>query len=174
MFETSNQQTTISNFKPAKENHGDQKKLVGDIKVKMNVSNTVLDVLGNGLRAALYRKREKHEEPKQKELLPSITDGLTALKNPHFEPLSLDEKFPGYSAQFQSGLAVDDLVKLSEITLSGFVIEAKDGGTVELSFNMRCPIDRRIGGTLCALIQESVEMTLIAPKAEEQQRDLAA
>lgn len=174
MFSTTTQKAEILNFKPAKEMHGDQKKLVGDLKVRMKFANTVLDHFGDGIRNALYRKPAPGEEPRQSDLLPDDSDGLTALRNPHLEPLHANEKFPGYSAEFQSGLAVNDPIKLKEIVLSSFTIEAMDGGTVELTFNMRFPVDGQYSGKLCQLIQDSVELTLTPPSADDAQQDLAA
>lgn len=170
MFSTTNQKTSISNFKPAKEMHGPDKRLVGDLKVTMNVGNTVLDHIGRDLRAALYRKAETGEDPRQGDMLPLVTDGLVKLKNPNLKPLSFDEKFPGYEATFPSTLAVDETIKLTGVTLSGFTVEAKDGGTVELSFNMRFPVDGQYAGKLCQLIQEDIELTLVPPSAEQQEQ----
>lgn len=167
MFSTTNQKTNISNFKPAKEIHGPDKRLVGDLKVSMSIGNTVLDDIGQDIRAALYRKAETGEDP-QADMLPLVPDGMTKLKNPHLRPISFDEKFPGYTASFPSTLAMNEVIKLSGVTLSGFTIEAKDGGTVELSFNMRFPVDGQYAGKLCQLIQEDIELTLVPPSAEQQ------
>jgi hypothetical protein len=171
MFSTTHQKASITNFKPAKEMHGPEKRLVGDLKVTMSISNTVLEHLGKDLRTALYRKAETGEDP-QADMLPLVPDGMTKLKNPTLKALAFDEKFPGYQASFPSTLAVHEVIKLSDVTLAGFTVEAKDGGTVDLSFNMRFPVDGQYAGKLCQLIQEDIELTLVPPTADALQADM--
>jgi hypothetical protein len=73
-------------------------------------------------------------------------------------------------------LAVDEVLKISDVELSNFTFEALDGGSVRLTMRASFHPDGRTSGKLCQLIQETVEINLIPPTADEQkqQQDLAA
>jgi hypothetical protein len=145
--------------------------LAGTMSCETVCHNSVIDLFDPTLRQMLYRKPEPGEQP-QGELPIEVSDGLTARRLPHIKPVVWDEKFPGYQASFPSTLAVHEVIKLSDVTLAGFTVEAKDGGTVDLSFNMRFPVDGQYAGKLCQLIQEDIELTLVPPSAEAVQAEM--
>jgi len=109
------------------------------------------------------------------ELVPLGDDGLTARKLPHLAPLKWDEDFPGYDMHIVTGLALDEVLKLHDVELSGFVFEALDGGSVAITFRASFHPDGRTSGKLCQLVQETIEISLIPPDADEPgQQQLAA
>jgi hypothetical protein len=173
MFKLTKQQTKVIKFNPRAEKHGDNNVLAGDLKLETTVHSSVLDNFDKGLRPLLYRKPAPGE---QSELPLEASDGLTARKMPQLAPLVWDEKFPGYRIEIESGLAVDETLKIADVEIKGFEFEALDGGSVRVTFSAAFHPDGRLSGKLCQLIQDTVELTLTPPSAEAdpQQQELAA
>ncbi|MGH8158409.1 MAG: hypothetical protein ACREPQ_09825 [Rhodanobacter sp.] len=167
MFHLTKHQVKIAGFNPRAEKHGDDNVLAGDLKLEAIVHSSVLDGFDKQLRKFLYRKPAQGE---QVEMQFEQGDDLTARRVPKLSPFKWDEDFPGYKIELDSGLAVDETLKLSDVELSGFTFEAMDGGSVKITFRASFHPDGRTSGKLCQLIQETVELSLIAPAREEQQQ----
>lgn len=163
MFQATEAHTKIIKFSPRMENHGDELKLAGDLKCETVLPRSVLDSFDPSLRKALYRKPKATGE--QGEL--PMDDGLTELRMPRLAALQWDEKFPGYRASFESGLAVNDPITLTKITVSRFAIEPLNGGSVRVVYNLSMQLDGRTSGKLCQLIQGEIALTLTPPTREE-------
>ena len=126
--------------------------------------------LDSGFRKLLYRKPAPGE---QTELpLGEASDGLTARKLPCLAPLKWDEDFPGYAVEIQSGLALDEVLKLKDVELHDFTFEALEGGSCKVKFALNFTQDGRTSGKLCQLIQETVEFTLTPPAKGDTQSGL--
>lgn len=164
MFSLSQQQTSINSFTPRMEKHGNENVLAGTLKCETTMHNSVLDLFDKGFKKLLYRKPAPGE---QTELPLGDSDGLTARKLPQLKPLSWDEDFPGYKIEIVSGLALDEVLYLDDVEVSGFVFEALDGGSCKVKFTANFNQDGRTSGKLCQLIQETVELTLIPPERGE-------
>lgn len=170
MFQLSNQPTKINSFTPRMEKHGDENVLAGTMKCETTMHSSVLDIVDKGLRKLLYRKPSPGE---QTELpLGDANDGLTARKLPSLAPLKWDEDFPGYTLEIESGLAVDEVLRLKDVELHGFSFEPLDGGSCTVKFSLNFRQDGRTSGKLCQLIQETVDVTLAPPVRENEQQDL--
>lgn len=166
MFQLTNQQTKINSFTPRMEKHGDENVLAGTMKCETTTHSSVLDIFDPGFRKLLYRKPAPGE---QTELpLGEGSDGLTARKLPCLKPIQWDEDFPGYALEIQTGLAVDEVLKITDVELHGFSFEPLDGGSCTVKFSMNFRQDGRTSGKLCQLIQDTVEMTLVAPSRGEE------
>src|SRR6185312_5045683 len=169
MFSLQKQQTAINSFTPRMEKHGPENVLAGTLKCETTMHNSVLDLFDKGFKKLLYRKPAPGE---QTELPLEVSDGLTSRKLPQLKPLVWDEDFPGYKIEIVTGLALDEVIKLDDVELSGFVFEALDGGSCKVKFTANFNQDGRTSGKLCQLIQETVELSLIPPSRDE--KDLAA
>lgn len=171
MFSIENQQVKIASFNPRCEKHGEENVKAGDLKIECTMHSSVLDCFDKGLRKILYRKPSAGEQTD----LPLGDDGLTARKLPRLAPLKWDEDFPGYALHIVTGLAVDEVLKLEDVEISNFVFEPMDGGSVAIIFRASLHPDGRTSGKLCQLVQETVEITLVPPDADEPaQQKLAA
>ena len=172
MFSLENQSVKIAHFNARSEKHGDENVSAGDLKFEVTCSNTALDHFDKALKKMLYRKPGAGE---QTDLPLNDHDGLTARKLPHLAPLKWDEDFPGYGLSITTGLALDEALTLDDVELSNFVFEALDGGSVTITFRASFHPDGRTSGKLCQLIQETVDITLTPPDADEgEQQKLAA
>lgn len=165
MFALTNQQVAINSFVPRMEKHGQENVLAGTLKCETTMHNAVLDLFDKGFKKLLYRKPAPGE---QSELPLSDSDGLTARKLPQLKPLSWDEDFPGYELSIVSGLALEEVIQIDDVELSGFVFEALDGGSCKVKFTANFTQDGRTSGKLCQLIQETVEVTLMPPDRNEE------
>lgn len=166
MFALTNQLTKITNFVPRIEKRGDENVLAGTLKLESTVHSSVLDNFDKSLRKLLYRKPAAGE---QADLPLGDSDGLTARKLPHLAPLKWDEDFPGYKIEIQSGLAIDEVLKLADVEIHGFAFEALDGGSCKVKFTANFCQDGRTSGKLCQLIQDTVELTLTPPSQDQEQ-----
>jgi hypothetical protein len=169
MFQLTNQQTKVNSFTPRMEKHGDENVLAGTMKCETTMHSGVLDIFDKGFRKLLYRKPSPGD---QTELPLENSDGLTARKLPCLKPLKWDEDFPGYALDIQSGLALDEVIRLTDVELHDFVFEALDGGSCKVNFALNFHQDGRTSGKLCQLIQDTVEMTLTPPSKDGAQQDL--
>ena len=165
MFSLDKQQTSINSFTPRMEKHGNENVLAGTLKCETTMHNSVLDLFDKGFKKLLYRKPAPGE---QTELPLGDSDGLTARKLPQLKPLSWDEDFPGYKIEIVSGLALDEVIRLDDVEVSGFVFEALDGGSCKVKFTANFNQDGRTSGKLCQLIQETVELSLMPPERGEE------
>lgn len=170
MFQLTSHQTKINSFTPRMEKHGDENVLAGTMKCETTMHSSVLDIFDKGFRKLLYRKPAPGE---QTELpLGDASDGLTARKLPCLAPLKWDEDFPGYAVEIQSGLALDEVLKLKDVELHDFTFEALEGGSCKVKFALNFTQDGRTSGKLCQLIQETVEFTLTPPAKDDTQSGL--
>lgn len=144
---------------------GDENKLASDIKFEVHLSNTILDEFDKGLKAALYREVRKGEQPDL------IGDNkFAAVRFPLLDGFRWEEEFTGYKVSIASELGLVEPLELSDITLKKFAFDPKEGGSVVVTFNAIAHPTSDEAGELCALIQEHVNLTLIAPQAAEQKK----
>ena len=180
MFSSHKQPATCVHYNATAEKRGKNDFVpAGDLKLKMIVQNTVLDEFGADYRPFLYSKansrpitRDK-DEPDQAELIPAPTDGLTSLAHPMLEPLRLREKFTGYYLSIASELGLADPLVFDDVTLSGFVFKAMDGGSLELTFHARVlEMSPEDSGSMHFLSRQQVLLTLEPPGAAPRQADI--
>lgn len=166
MFSLTDHLTKICHFSPRMEKHGDENVLAGTLKLETTCHSSVLDNFDKSLRKLLYRKPAPGE---QADLPLGDSDGLTARKLPQLLPLKWDEDFPGYKIAIQSGLALDEVIKLDDVEIHGFAFEALDGGSVTVRWSANFNQDGRTSGKLCQLIQETVELSLMPPERDAEE-----
>lgn len=167
MFNLENHPVDIKNHTPRKEIHGDRLVLASTLSCETICANTVLDEFDSALRPLLYRNASSDEAP-QAEIPLEVTDGLTARRLPHVKPLVLDQKFPGYKLSLPSTIKQHDLIDVEKVDVSKIVFEALEGGSVRISFSLSFKVGWQNSGKLSFLIQETVDMTLTPPSAEDQ------
>lgn len=156
MFILTKHDVALTNLNSRIERHGDERALAADIKIKTSASNDLLDSFDKGLRDALFRKPGKGEQQD----LPSIGNALTAVKFPALEPLHLAHEFTGYELQLHGLLETGEPLLLVDVKLKKFVIEPKEGGSVELAFTASANVDPEELAELSeALIRENVLLT---------------
>ena len=166
----------LGNVNPRMEKHGKENILAADLKITIDFSNDVLDRIEPGLLAALYRKPTKSEAGDLFDGTDSAP-GPRVLRFPKIGALSYENDFPGYSMVVHRGVTGDNDIALDGVTIDKMQFDAKEGGTVALSFRAVIHPDVEKGhlDALCALIQSEIDVTLTPPAPPTQQElDAAA
>lgn len=157
-------------FNGRAEIHGTDKESAGDIKIRATCANTILREAFHGtLMDALYF--HDTENPGNDLADKAMEDSPDHLPHRRFPPLSMplkwNDSMQGGELTLHTGAISNTTIVLKDIVAHKFEINAKDGGTVELTFVVKCKPDAQQAGQLYQLIQREVEITLTAPKPAE-------
>jgi hypothetical protein len=167
MFRLTEQPAKLKNHNARNERHGEELKLAGDINLQVVCRATALDAFDMGFRPLLYRQRKDGDEPVQTTVEGNKEDAELARRLPQLEPLSWNEKFPGFTLTIVKGMGLAKPIVLPMRELSGFVFEAMDGGMVKITFRASGTYDTTaISGELDGLQQRDVEISLEPPAAD--------
>lgn len=168
-FQLDQQIAKITSLNPRAEKHGEDNVPACDIGFEVNAHSRVLDLFDPSYRPFLFRRSDAPGDQ------PSLIDGdqLTALAKPTLKPLRLDEDFPGYTLRIGSGLDFGEDLVLADANLSGFVIEAVEGGSVKLKFSASAHPTADQCGELYEQIQNMVDLTVEPPLAAAQMPEAA-
>lgn len=132
-----------------------------DLKFTVNLPNTQLDQISPGLLQSLYRR--PNEQGHQGDLTAPDPEAMTTLRHPKAKPWASTEDWPGYAAQLHAGEFAPTDIELEMTTLKGITCEAKNGGTVEVSFSIGCHPTGADVGALYELMGKEVDLTLSPP-----------
>ena len=132
-----------------------------DLKFTVNLPNTQLDQISPGLLQSLYRR--PNEQGHQGDLTAPDPEAMTTLRHPKAKPWASTEDWPGYAVQLHAGEFAPTDVELEMTTLKGITCEAKNGGTVEVSFSIGCHPTGADVGALYELMGKEVDLTLSPP-----------
>ena len=166
-FSMQDRNVKVASVNPRAEKHGEDNVLAADIKIQANCASTVLDHFEPKLRSLLFRKPAVGE---QQALPVDGNEGMTGIRCPELGELSWDAELTGYTMKITRGMGLAEPLLIDGVDLKKFRFSPLEGGTVAISFNVVCHPDTEQMGQLCDLIQEEVELTLIAPKAAAQKK----
>lgn len=160
-------QISFSNLSTTTELHGEKRMPAVDMKLKIQTSAEFLAELDPSLRGLLYRKAEKGEG----DLADHMSKEPTKLRYPLMGPIKWDLELENYQMTVDIGLG-DKLsnIVLPEVKVSNFLIIAKDGGTVEVTFSVRAHPDEKQAGRLYEKQAQDIFIMLMPP--EEMQAPL--
>lgn len=165
MLKFTEQPATIASVNVRTEKHGEDPVPACDVGITFECGAKVLDSLGKGLRELLYA----NEDGKQTRV-PGTGDAEDGPKRrfPNLRPLGFDIEWPGYKAGIVWGdLASSITLDLSDVTVKKIKAAPKDGGTVEVSFQMHCHPRKELYGDLAQLNQREIRLTLAPPTPAE-------
>jgi hypothetical protein len=131
----------------------------------VHAGNDILNQLDPALLGVLYYCAAPAE--KDQETLDGI-EPITHLPNLRFPKLGDSLKWTfsgaGYEFTLDFGLGGDSNLVIGGCQVNNIGISAKEGGTVEMSFRVQASgVDEHILGKLAMLIQQEVEIYLLAP-----------
>ena len=92
---------------------------------------------------------------------------LPELRFPDLQPVAYGWEGMGYRVVFHLGFSGQEDLYLINCKLDKFVFDLKEGGSVELSFNIKCHPSKEESGVLDHLMKEQVDITLEPPSAEK-------
>jgi len=161
----------LSNVNPRIEKHGPESVPAVDLNFIMDAPNDVLSYFDGGLLNALFTVRTEAQSDAQTEI-----DGLAPvshlpnLRFPKMSPIKWDWQGAGYTLEIDYGLGGNRNMVLETCDVCKFVIDCKEGGTVELKFQVQVTagLTEQIIGKLSMLIGQEVGVTLLSPKTIEQ------
>lgn len=173
-LELKEKRVLLVHFNGRSEVHGTDRESAGDIKIRATLPNTILRQFHGTLMAALYfHDTENPGNDLADKAMEENPDHLPHRRFPHLAmPLKWNDSMEGGELIINIGAISKTAIVLKDIVVHKFEIVAKDGGTVELIFVVKCKPVPEQAGQLYAMIQQEVEITLIAPKAADQ-TDLA-
>lgn len=165
MFELKNHEAKVASFNPRCEKHGQENVMAGDLKVECTGHSSLLDHFVHGQAGHdVQLVAGEILVPTQRRQARQLALGQVVVA----------ERKIGLLARCRLAIqrlakALVEVIELDDVELSSFVFEALDGGSVSITFRASFHPDGRTSGKLCQLIQETVEITLIAPEAGQQQ-----
>lgn len=155
----------LRNFNPRAEKHGPESVMACDLNFILDVPNSVLSEFDGGLLSAMYEKTEAVEDDQYELDGVEPVSHLPNLRFPKMAPIKWDSKHAGYSLCIDYGIGDSTNIELEGCDLGKFVLDLKEGGTVEVKFQVQCQsgLTERIMGKLAMLIGQEVSITLLAP-----------
>lgn len=161
MFELSASLAKLANLNTRTEKVGkDNHRPAADLKFSVDLHNSALDSIHPGLLKSLYKQTD--EGGHQGDLVAS-PDTLTTPRYPKAKPWGSTEDWPGYFLSLSHGEFEAKNVELDKVTLKGITVEAKNGGTVTVSFTCSGYPTGEDVGKLYDLQGHDVELILSAP-----------
>lgn len=162
-FEYERQLTKLIHINVRTEKHGDQDVTAIDMDFRYTANNQTLVMLSPTLKSSLFQK----EDTPQRDITPD-PDHLTVLKNPKMGPIKWNEKYENARFIVHIGASGKEDVLFSDATVSKFLIEPKEGGTVVYGYQVRCnPTDSDIA-KIAGLLNQEVYVTLDPEGGEEE------
>ncbi|MDB5813511.1 MAG: hypothetical protein JWN23_628 [Rhodocyclales bacterium] len=153
----------LQSFTARTEHHGPELESRSTLRFSLDVSNDILSEIHPSLRHMIYEK----EVDAQEELLDVP---LTKLRIPQLKPnypLKSDWKGIGYEMKMDVGVSGHDDVNLDLCNIDKFIYEPKEGGTVNIKFNVACDPSEKDVGTIYSLMGKEVTLSLTPPSAEK-------
>lgn len=165
---------TLTGVNFRKEFHGDDHVQAVDLSMSVNVPNTLLDTIVPGLREALYWNADTSSGQTEIEGVPATTPNLRfpRLNSGKFGLDDKKNKLAGFELAIEYGLG--DAVSNMLFDCCKVVkrsIETKEGGTIQLSWQVQYAgdrLDQETCGKLALLEQDLIAITLIPPVVSQQ------
>lgn len=168
MFELDNVTVRMTNFNARSELNGDTRKPAADISFSAQFPNTILDELIPGLLDMLYMAPKNPDLAEQAD-----PTAKTALRIPELAmPLKLTTELESRALTIDYGLGGDSNIVLPETKAHKFTVEAHNGGTVTLGWQMPTHPDAAQAGWLYEHQQTDIVVTVKEVKAAGNQESL--
>lgn len=168
-FKLDNEDAEFTNWNTPTERHGPEKlEQACDLKMKVSMHNSRLEMLHPKLSAFLFDFNEEDEEGDQ-ESLDVGEKGRTKLSCKTLQPLKFGYQAAGYRVSMGYGLTDKNHTQFIDVSFKEIVITAKEGGSVELVFSLRVhPEGSQLEYMSSMLCNKRVQITLTPPSPERQ------
>lgn len=169
MLQLEDQKVKVSSVSLNGENHGPDEHATGvTITFKGIADAAILDQFDKKLRGLVFRKLKTGEQ------LRTDTDNTTsvAVQFPKLDPLSWNEKFPGYEAEFGGDtLFEQEPIQIVDGTLRDVWLRPLEGGSVEFGAKLYCMPEPDEIGQLALLIKNDATLKLTPPSKQAAAND---
>jgi hypothetical protein len=162
----------LTNINPRIEKHGTESVPAVDLNFTLNAANSILEQFNPDLLLALYGEAEEDSETQEELEGVEPVSLFTVLRFPKMNPVKWDAKHAGYSLAIDYGLGGESCLEIEGCEVGKFVLDCKEGGTVEARFQVQCNsgLTEKIMGKLSLMIGQEVLITLTPPEVEEVQQ----
>lgn len=150
-FSLKRQSSKIAHLNVREEKHGEESVVAVDVKVQADVGNDFLDSLSPGLRAALYAP--------DGDQLAGLEAPLSLLRYPQLDSLHWNAPMGGLAFVIHGARKSEDLEFGGNIE-KALVLDAKEGGTVALTFQVQIHPDARELGALSSFLGRSTKVSV--------------
>lgn len=159
----------MTNMNTRTEKHGVESVPAVDLNFSMDASNDVLSYFDGALLSAMYKRDEVDPEQEQLEGVEAVSN-LPNLRFPKMAPIKWDWKGAGYALCIDYGLGAERGISLDGLEVGKFVLDLKEGGTVEVKFQVQCSkgLTEAIIGKLAMMIGQEVSISLTPPGSVEE------
>lgn len=146
----------------------DKTRPAADLKFNVDMHNSILDEIHPGLLNSLYKRPD--EKGHQADLTAPDPATLTTPRYPRAKPWASLEDWPGYFASIKVGEFDLQGVDLQKGILKSITVEAKNGGTVSLSFTVSAYPTGEEVGKLYDMLGKDVALNLDPPAIGDLER----
>jgi len=169
MLELDHQTGQFLNFNLRPEKHGEENVPGADLKIQITVSNDILAEFHPALKASLYRaphpgEMDMVDQAEQDDGPPPLTRLTFGGKLHAFK---WDDEMVGATFTVHYGTGGKSDIVLEDATVDSFQIEPMDGGSVTISFRVKCNPDEKAVGKLSRLMGYEIEFSIEPPSAAE-------
>jgi len=147
------------NLRPEK--HGDENVPGADLKISITVPNDTLAEFHPSLKSFLFRDTD----PELDDLADRATEGPRLRFGRKMDVLRWKHEIVGAHLTIHYGTdSKESNVVLDDVTVDHFQIEPMDGGSVVLTFRVKCNPDEKAVGKLSTLMGGEIEFSLVPPE----------
>ena len=146
----------------------DKNRPAADLKFNVDMHNSILDEIHPGLLNSLYKRPD--EKGHQADLTAPDPATLTTPRYPRAKPWASLEDWPGYFASIKVGEFDQQGVDLQKGILKSITVEAKNGGTVSMSFTVSAYPTGEEVGKLYDMLGKDVALNLDPPAIGDLER----
>lgn len=152
-------EATLQSVTNRVEKHGEEEVPAVSLGIKITAANTLLDLIDPQLRHALYSAIEGQAE------LPGVEAATPVLRCNSFEKHTLTRTYEGWTLAVDDGADETTPMVFGSVKCDKFVIEAKQGGSIELRMRLgTSDVDADKLGKLAMHNGQSIWITLKAPE----------
>lgn len=161
MFEIRRKAAKIASFNPRAEKWGSENRPAADLKLSANLAATMLDALDPSLRAWLFCK-----SPGPGDDLADAAHEAPNLRQPRIAAqFDWVPRYAGYELRIHDlGLDESSDLVISGCEFNRIRLAPQEGGTVIVSWRLQFHPTEAQAGKLSTLIQETVDVSLLAPE----------
>ncbi len=161
MFEIRRKAAKIASFNPRAEKSGSENRPAADLKLSANLAATMLDALDPSLRAWLFCK-----SPGPGDDLADAAHEAPNLRQPRIAAqFDWVPRYAGYELRIHDlGLDESSDLVISGCEFNRIRLAPQEGGTVIVSWRLQFHPTEAQAGKLSTLIQETLDISLLAPE----------
>lgn len=159
MFHLDRRTCVLAHFNTRTELHGEDRKPAADLKCVLKGPNALLELFDPELRAAIYKSPPARDADELFESEPP----LNVLRFPSLGAIRWDKPEVGRDVVIEWGIDEESSIRFALATVDHFRIVAEQGGTIELTFRVRCYPTAEDAGKLFELQQQELTITVKEP-----------